>query len=85
MRMYIVCVCSSLVRFFVILVSFEKLKSDYNQTWVNDAIGIPSMLMRSKVMYQGQGSSRSSRWKRLVFVIWVSFEKLKSDWNQTWV
>ena len=21
----------------------------------------------------------------LVFVIWVSFEKLKSDWNQTWV
>ena len=24
-------------------------------------------------------------WKILVFVIWVSFEKLKSDWNQTWV
>ena len=21
----------------------------------------------------------------LVFVIWVSFEKLKSDWRQTWV
>ena len=23
-------------------VSFEKLKSDYNQTWVEDAIGVPS-------------------------------------------
>ena len=30
-------VCSSLVRFSLIWVSFEKLKSDYNQTWVKDA------------------------------------------------
>ena len=35
-------VCSSLVRFFVIQVSFEKLKSNYNQTWVSDVIGVPS-------------------------------------------
>ena len=27
---------------FVIWVSFEKLKSDYNQTWVKDEIGVPS-------------------------------------------
>ena len=35
-------VCSSLVRFFVIWVSFEKLKSDDNQTSVKDVIGVPS-------------------------------------------
>ena len=40
---------------FVIWVSFEKLKSNWNQTWVKDAIGIP--LYVSKVKYQGQGSS----------------------------
>ena len=27
---------------FVIRVSFEKLKSDFNQTWFKVAIGIPS-------------------------------------------
>ena len=26
---------------FVIRVSYEKLKFDYNQTWVKDAIGVP--------------------------------------------
>ena len=24
-------------------------------------------------------------WKMLVFITWVSFEMLKSNWNQTWV
>ena len=43
---------------FVIWVSFEKLKSDWNQTWVNDAMGFLCMLiMRAKIMYQGWGSS----------------------------
>ena len=27
---------------FVIWVSFEKLESDYSQTWIKDAIGVPS-------------------------------------------
>ena len=35
-------ICTSLGRFFVIWVSFEKLKTDCNQTWVKDAIGVPS-------------------------------------------
>ena len=55
------------------------------QTWVKDAIGVPSYvnevkghIPRSRVIW-GQ-----VRWKMLVFVIWVSFEKLKSDWDQTW-
>ena len=26
---------------FVIWVSFEKLQSDWNQTWVKDAMGVP--------------------------------------------
>ena len=30
-------------KIFIILgVSFEKLKCDYNQTWVKDGIGVPS-------------------------------------------
>ena len=42
--------------------------------------------MRSKVTYQGQGSSEVRLgWKMLFFVIWVSLEKLKFIWNQTWV
>ena len=34
-------VCSSLVRFWLWL-SFEKLKSDHNQTWIKDAREVPS-------------------------------------------
>ena len=71
---------------FVIRVSFEKLKSDFNQTWFKVAKGIPSndnevkgYVPRSRVIW-GQ-----VRWKMLDLVIWVSSEKLKSDWNQTWV
>ena len=29
-------------------VCFEKLKSDYNQTWVKDAIGVPSYVNEVK-------------------------------------
>ena len=29
-------------------VSFEKLMSDYNQTWVKDAIGVPSYVNEVK-------------------------------------
>ena len=29
-------------------VSFEKLKSDYNHTWVKDAIGVPSYVNEVK-------------------------------------
>ena len=35
-----VCVCSSLVIFFIIRVPYEKLKSDDIQTWVTSAIGV---------------------------------------------
>ena len=41
-------VCSGLVLVFVIWVSFEKLKSDYNQTWDKDAIGVPSYVNEVK-------------------------------------
>ena len=34
-------VCSILVRFSVIRVSFEKFKSSCTQTWVNDVAGVP--------------------------------------------
>ena len=33
---------------FVIRVSFEKLKSDHNQTWVKDAVGVPSYVNEVK-------------------------------------
>ena len=46
---------------FVIWFSFEKLKSNWNQTWVKNAMGegFLCMLMgsTSNVMFQGQGSS----------------------------
>ena len=29
-------------------------------------------------------SAHEVRWKMLVFIIWVSFEKFKSDWSKTW-
>ena len=36
----------------------KSLRSNWNQTWVKDAIGVPfCILVRSKVMYQSQGSS----------------------------
>ena len=52
-----ICVCSNLVRFFFILVSFEKLKSDNNQTWVKDAIGVPSRDQRSHTKVKGHPRS----------------------------
>ena len=65
-----VCICSSLVR-FLLFESFEKLKSNYNQTWFKDEIGVPSyvnevkgQVPRSRVIW-GQ-----VRWKMLVFIIW---------------
>ena len=65
---------------FIIRVSFEKLKSNYKQTWVKDAIGVPSYVVdevkghipRSRVIWG------HVRWKILVFVTWVSVEKLRS-------
>ena len=55
------------------------------QTWVKDAIWVSSYVNevkgyvpRSRVIW-GQVT-----WKMLVFVIWVSFEKLKFDLDQTW-
>ena len=41
------------------------------------------MLMRSKVICQGQGSSEVKLGGKCWFC--VSFEKFKSDWNQTWI
>ena len=44
--------------------------------------------MRSKVTYQGQGSSKVKLGGKYWFSLFgsPSFEKLKSDWNQlTWV
>ena len=54
-----VCVCMFQFgsKVFVSWVSFEKLKSDYNQTWVKDAIGVSSYVNEVIVTYQGQGSS----------------------------
>ena len=46
-----VCVCMWMFQFgqvFVIRVSFEKLKSDYNQTLVKDEIGVPSCVNEVK-------------------------------------
>ena len=42
------CVCSSLVKFFIIRVFFEKLKSHYNQHCVKDVIGLPSYVNEVK-------------------------------------
>ena len=36
---------------------FEKLKSDWNQTWVIDIIWEPSYVHAVKVIHQGQRSS----------------------------
>ena len=46
-------VCPSFVRFHYSGLPCKKLKSDYNQTWVKDAIAVPSYLNKSKVTYQG--------------------------------
>ena len=65
------------------MASFEKLKSDWNQTWFIDTIWdslyvhvvkghIPRSKVRGQVVRWAQG------------VEFTSFEKLKSDWNQTW-
>ena len=64
--------------------SFEKLTFDWNQTWFIDTLWDPSyvhvikgQISRSKVI-RGQ----VVRWAENVK--FTSFEKLKSDWNQTW-
>ena len=36
---------------------FKKLKSEWNQTCIKDAVGVPLNVNEAKVMYQGQGSS----------------------------
>ena len=63
--------------------SFEKLMSNWNQTWLIDTLWDPlyvyvfkGHISRSKVM-RGQ----VIRWDENVK--FTSFEKLKSDWNQT--
>ena len=53
-------VCACMFQFgyvFVIRVSFEKLKFDYNQTGVKDAIGAPSYVNEVKGQ---EGHLRSS-------------------------
>ena len=40
------------------------------------------MFMWSKVIYQGQKEGHVVRWAE--YVKFTSFEKLKSDFNQTW-
>ena len=35
----------------------KSWKSNWNQTWVKDAIGVPLYVTEVKGMYQGQGSS----------------------------
>ena len=45
--------------------------------------GVPSYVYEIKGKVRDH--LRSSYVEMLVFVIWVSFEKLKSDWNQPWV
>ena len=64
--------------------SFEKLKSDWNQTWFIDAILDPlyvhvvkGHILRSKVII-----GQVVRWTENVK--FTSFEKLKSNCNQTW-
>ena len=64
--------------------SFEMLKSDWNQTWFIDTIWNPlyvhavkGHIPRSKVI-----RCQVVRWAQNVKV--TSFEKLQSDWNQTW-
>ena len=43
------------------------------------------MLMRSKVTYQGQGSSEVKlRGKYWFSLFWSPLKSFKSDWDQTW-
>ena len=65
------------------VVSFEKLKSDWSQTWFIDTIwgplyvhAVKGQIPRSKVI-RGQ----VVRWVQNVK--FTSFEKLKSNWNLT--
>ena len=67
---------------FVISISFEKLKSDRNQTWVNDAIGFLGMSMRSKVIYQSHESPEVKLGGKCKSWFFFCFEKLKSNYNQ---
>ena len=76
--------CSSLVRFSLFgspLKSWSPITSNFGSR----------MQKRSFICYEVKGHVPRSRviwgqvrWKMLVFVTWVSFEKLKFDWNQTW-
>ena len=64
----------------------KKLKSNDNQTWDKDAIGAPAYVNDVK----GHTPNSCVIWGQvrrnmLLFIMWVSFEKLKSNWNQAWV
>ena len=50
---------------FVIQVSFERLKSDWDQTWFMDIIWEPSYVDEVKVTYRGQRSSEVKLEERL--------------------
>ena len=41
---------------FVIWVSFEMLKSDWNQSWVKEAMGVSLYVIEVKGHEQGQGT-----------------------------
>ena len=62
---------------FVIRISFEKFKLDYNQTWVKDAIGVLLYVNKKNVMYQGQGPSEvklGGKCKICIFFFFVFVE-----------
>ena len=57
-----VCVSSSLVRFLLFGSPLKSWKFDYNQTWVKDAIGVPSYvieILRSRTKVKGHLRSSS--------------------------
>ena len=55
----------------------DKLKSGYYQTWVKDAIGVPSYVneVKGHVMYQGQGSYEVKLGGKSWFLLFVSLLK----------
>ena len=63
------------------MMSFEKLKSDWNQTWFMDTIWDPLYVhaVRGHTEVQGHQSSSCKMGSKCKI---TSFEKLKSDWNR---
>ena len=63
-----------------------SLKSNYNQAWVKDAIGVPSYINEVQghleIFY---ASYVILQFSFFFFFNWVSFENVKSYGNQTWV